>query len=77
MSPAERALTSWLTEFGYMHAAGGDVRVAFRMARTERGGGRCRRELEARTIREPSRYPFRREQCPHGTAVSNHCRTCD
>lgn len=49
ISAAERALVRWLTEFGYMHAAGGDVRVAFRMARTERGGERCRRELACRT----------------------------
>lgn len=49
MSPVERALRAWLTEFGYMHAAGGDVRVAFRMARTERGGDRLRRELACRT----------------------------
>lgn len=49
MSPVERALVKWLTEFGYMHAAGGDVRVAFRMARAERGAERLRRELSCRS----------------------------
>lgn len=49
MRSAEQILVAWLTEFGYMHAAGGDVRVAFRMARAERGGDRLRRELACRT----------------------------
>ncbi len=51
MSPATlaaaKALVRFLEEFGYMHAAGGDVRVAFRMARTERGPNRLARELDA------------------------------
>lgn len=45
----EAVLLRFLTEFGYMHAAKGDVRVAFRMALEDRGAVRLDRELACRT----------------------------
>lgn len=41
----DRVLLTWLTEFGYMHEARGDERVAFRIARHERGAPQLSHEL--------------------------------
>lgn len=38
-------LRAWLREFGYMHGANNDERVAFRRARAERGPVRLAAEL--------------------------------
>lgn len=73
----EDVLARWLTEFGYMHGAENDLRVAFRRARIERGPVRLAAEMAAYEKRIGLKYPFRRERCPHGTAVNNHCRDCD
>jgi hypothetical protein len=55
----ERVLFSWLTEFGYAKVAKGDARVAFRLARAERGGSRLAHELTVHERRMSDRRDVR------------------